>query len=173
MACGCGMAPATKYKYVSQPLIRGVSCGWVAQKRHVAYRARFATQRKAANWIAAILGVSAASLRVRSAGVQATTPVPSTRCVGVTPSRGRWVARVRGVVAGRFDSESEAAKCVATATRVKVQALRRKGVPGYLARNIFQAAYDVFRDYVPGDYQSMIAHERTSAKMFREDSCMS
>ena len=77
---------------VSHPC--GDSRGWVAQKRGVGYR-RFASQLKAAHWIAGRLGVSVTSLRIPGVGVQGVNlTVP--KHTGVSYSRGRWIAHAKG-----------------------------------------------------------------------------
>ena len=169
-----GFNAMVRYKHVSCPCIRGVSAGWVAQKRGVGYRARFPTQRHAAKWMAARLGVPVDSLRLGRAGVKAKakSELPRERYLGVTAVRGRWVARWRGRVLGRFGDQLGAAESVAAAAGVEVRGLRRKGLPDHVARRVFGSAYQVFRDYVPGDYQSMIAHETASAQMYKQDSCV-
>ena len=164
-----------QYRYVSHPRIRGVSCGWVAQKRSVCYRARFDTQLQAAKWIANLLGVSVASLRIKPVvGVKKKAPAATlkfSKHAGVTYDRGRWIARGAGTeLLGRYGTEFEAACAVAAATGVGVKALKKKGLPKYLAKNLFKAAYRVFRKYVPGDYDNMVAHEKLSVKMFQQAS---
>ena len=162
------MPQFAQYKHVSHPCIRGVSCGWVAQKRGVGYRARFASQLKAVRWIAGRMGVSVASLRIRGAGVRECVDLKVSKHAGVTHSRGRWIARARGKVLGRYANELEAAHAVAKALRVGVRALKRSGVPNYLAKRLFRVAYTVFHRYVPGDYDSMVALERQAAHTFRK-----
>ena len=165
------MSKATQYKYVSNPSIRGVSRGWLAQKRGVAYRARFTSQMKAARWIAGRLGVSVTSLRIDSGGVRACADLKVSKHAGVTHSRGRWIARAKGKVLGHYATEQAAANAVAKALRVGVGALkRRRGIPKYLAKRLFLVAYRIFRKYVPGDYDSMIAQETRGAHMFRQGS---
>ena len=168
------MSEAAQYRYVSNPSIRGVSCGWLAQKRGFAYRARFASQLKAARWIAGRLGVSVRSLRIDRDGVRACADLKVSTHAGVTHSRGRWIARAKGKVVGRCATEQAAANSVAKALRVGVGALkkRRRGIPKYLARRLFVTAYRIFHEYVPGDYDSMIAHETRAARMFRQDSLL-
>lgn len=164
--------PVAQYRHVSHPSIRGISCGWVEQKRGISYRARFASQLKAARWIAGRMGVSVASLRIRRAGVQACVDLKVAKYSGVTHSRGRWIARARGKVLGRYATEQEAAYGVAKSLGVGVGALKRSGIPNYLAKRLFLVAYPIFREYVPGDYESMVAHETKSARMFLQDSLL-
>ena len=58
------MAVCSKYVGVSRPLLRGKSCGWVAQKKSAGlYKARFATQELAAAWLAKELKLPLQSLR--------------------------------------------------------------------------------------------------------------
>ena len=161
-----------QYRYVSHPRIRGVSCGWVAQKRGVGYRARFDSQLKAAKWIADLLEVSVASLRIKPVGVKAPATLKFSKHAGVTYDRGRWIARMDGgaKLLGRFGTEFEAALAVAAATGSGVRVLKKSGIPKYLAKRLFVAAYRVFRKYVPGDYNSMVAHEKLSVKMFLQAS---
>ena len=174
---GClGVVPmpgdsVVQYRYVSHPRIRGVSCGWVAQKRGVGYRARFDTQLQAAKWIADLLEVSVASLRIKPVGVKAPTTLKFSKHRGVIYDRGRWIARGdEAKLLGRFGTELEAALAVAAATGRGVRALKKSGIPNYLAKRLFIAAYRVFRKYVPGDYNSMVAHEKLSVKMFLQAS---
>ena len=158
--------PCTKsslYKHVSRPCIRGQSRGWVAQKRGVGYRARFATELKAAQWLAKEMKVAVACLHIRRQGVR-----EMDRYHGVVAARGRWEARAEGQTLGRFDSASLAARCVAKHKGVDVKSLKRQ-VPSHVARRIFVAAYKVFGKYRPGDYDSMIEQENGAAWMFQQD----
>ena len=157
-----------RYKYVSRPCIRGQLRGWVAQKRGVGYRARFASELKAAQWLAKEMGISVACLRIRSQGVRGTgTSFAVSLYRGVVAARGRWEARVDGQTRGRFGSQVLAAHCVAKHTGVTVKSLKRL-VPGHLARRIFIAAYKVFGKYRPGDYESMLQQENDAARMFQQ-----
>ena len=162
------MKSVRRYKYVSRPCIRGQLRGWVAQKRGVGYRARFASDLKAAQWLAKEMGVSVASLRIRSQGVRGTgTSFAVSLYRGVVAARGRWEARVDGQTRGRFDSQVLAARCVAKHKGVTVKSLKRL-VPPHLARRIFIAAYKVFGKYRPGDYESMLQQENDAARMFQQ-----
>ena len=60
------MGQVSRYKYVSCPLIRGKSHGWLAQKWGVASRARFPTDTAAATWLAEQMKVPLRSLLLES-----------------------------------------------------------------------------------------------------------
>ena len=107
-------------------------------------------------------------MRIRHACVQTCIDLKVAKYYGVTYSRNRWVARVQQKILGRYTTEQEAANRVAAALGVGVRVLRKTGKPKYLAKRLFHVAYPIFKEYVPGDYQSMIDHETTSARMFRQ-----
>ena len=159
---------ASRYKHVG---FHGASLGWVAQKRGVGYRARFPSDMAAARWLAARMGVALANLRIGSrAPGRVQRELRMSRYRGVVLSRGRWIARARGNVVGRFPSEILAAQRVARCLGVPVHTLMKKSRGGdCVARRIFTAAFQVFSGYVPGDLVSMYQHEADSAKMFAEE----
>ena len=163
------MKSVRRYKHVSRPCIRGQLGGWVAQKRGVGYRARFASELKAAQWLAKEMGVSVASLRIRGQGVREKDMMLMVSLYhGVVAARGRWEARVHGQTLGRFDSEVLAARCVAKHRGVTVKSLKKGSVPPHVARRIFKVAYKVFHKYRPGDYESMVQQEMDAARMFQQ-----
>ena len=132
------MPEGARYKHVTHP--PGGSCGWVAQKYGVCYRARFASQLQAVRWIAGRMGVSVESLRRPGAGVRECVNLKVAKHAGVTHSRGRWIARARGKVLGRYANELDAAHAVAKALRVGWKALKKPGIPNYFAKRLFSAA---------------------------------
>ena len=111
-------------------------------------------------------------MRIKSAHVRTGVRLKIAKHAGVVYNHGRWVARVKGKILGRYVTEIDAARAVAKVLGVGVKALKRSGIPKYLAKKLFMAAYRIFRKYVPADYDSMIAHETKAARMFRQDSLL-
>ena len=175
------MGQVSRYKYVSCPLIRGKSHGWLAQKWGVGSRARFPTDIAAAKWLAKQMKVPLQSLQLlesksgdkeKVSGRQGVS-APHGKLLfssyrGVVYSRGRWLARFRNQIVGRFDSQIIAGQCVARHRRVKVKTLKKE-LPSNLCKKIFVSAYSVFRDYVPGDYHSMVEHELESSVIYQQE----
>ena len=170
---------ASPYWYVSRPAV-GTASGqprhWVAQKRDNPrlFRQGFKTAVAAARWIAAQLGVPFESLkrerccRGRGRPKRVHRPMRS-EYVGVVPHRGRWQARAKGgAVLATFGSQEEAAQRVARHRRVPMDSLRRQ-LSQRNARRLFRSAFVAFRDYVPGDIESAVAHEHASAAMYDQD----
>ena len=93
-------------------------------KRGVGYRARFASELKAAQWLAKEMGISVACLRIRSQGVRGTgTSFAVSLYRGVVAARGRWEARVDRQTRGRFGSQVLAARCVGHGEVIKEVAI--------------------------------------------------
>ena len=82
-----------------------------------------------------------------------------------------WEARRPGGVSlGCYSSELEAAKALARVLGVPVKSLRRKIVlTRRVARQLFRAAHEVFKKYIPGDYEKTCEQERTCAAVFKKD----
>lgn len=88
---------------------------------------------------------------------------------GVTPHRGKWLARSPGGEhCGTYASQDDAARAVARFLKVPLRSLRRGGPSQRVLRQTFRAAYSVFRGYCPGDWSNLEEQEVKSACMFRE-----
>lgn len=166
-------APASAYRGVSKPS----GLRWVAQSRkHHLYKARFPSAYAAASWLAAKLGVTVDSLRWKSMrSLSAESSVPKYEGVRYHPNRGlaRWDASHNGQWLGSFKDQDTAAKAIARHRRVGVQTLKLKGkkIGGAFAKRLFRASYKVFREYSPGDYETMVEHEHASTPkaMYEQD----
>ena len=172
-----------RYRYVSRPKIRGQDAGWVAQKRNTGlYRARFATAREAATWLARKLRIPVERLRrprasvVRRQVVEAARPTAAFHMSGhrgVIADRGRWVARAGGFNLGRFGSELAAARCVARVARCKVKSLKRPSATRAVLRRLFAAGMQAFEPYTPGDLKTLREQEQVSKAMFEKETPLS
>ena len=174
----CAMPFASPYRFVSRR--RGLKGGWVAQKpdQHL-FREGFRTAFAAARWIVGELGLVVSELRRRSAsgcqGAEAKRTLSFdrreslSRFRGVTPHRGKWLARSPGgEYCGTYASQDDAARAVARLLKVPLRSLLRGGPSQRVLRHTFRAAYSVFREYCPGDWSNLEEQEVKSACMFRK-----
>ena len=153
--------------------MRGKFCGWVAQKKDMRlYRARFPRAIDAAQWLAAELNVPLENLMRTRIVEKRRKPSPTllVSCHrGVVYHNGRWRAKDgSGSVLGRFSTEEQAAREVARALGTTPGKLGKERSVLW-QRRIFSAALQVFSDYMPGDLESMVDHEKGSRRMFEQD----
>lgn len=166
----------SRYVGVSRPLIKGKPAGWLAQfKRAGVWRAGFKSQVAAAQWLAKTLRVKPEALRKRR-----TKPRGTHEELGVSYYRGvvphrrgadgrcRWAAWARGRRWGAFSSQAAAAKEVARILRVSTQSLAKK-MSAKRARQVFRAAYQVFKRYCPGDLKCTRKQEHLHRRLFKQE----
>ena len=167
------MAP--RYVGVTHPKSR---TGWVAQHASPRlFKSGFATEEQAAKWLAKTLRVRQSSLlRVRRSRVRRQLVLSNFRGVvrRCRPQKKSvlWEARrPGGVLLGTYSSELHAAKALARVLGVPVSSLRRKAVlTRRIARQLFIAAYRVFKKYIPGDVEKTCEHERKYRTALKQDS---
>ena len=167
-----------RYLGVTCPRIKGKARGWVAQSKVAGvWRSGFASQEQAAAWLASMLRVKKASLR-RSTSKRCSPPIhcAMSSFKGVVPHRHtkdgahRWAARVHGRWLGTFGSQVEAANVVARELGVSRRKLLRKTpFSAKRARQVFRAAFRVFRRYVPGDLRISRLQEHQCRRAFLQD----
>ena len=168
-----------RYFGVTRPRIRGKTRGWLAQSKVAGvWQCGFASQEQAAAWLASKLKVKRASLRRSTCKRCSTTPThcAMSRFKGVVPHRHtkdgahRWAARAHGRWLGTFGSQVQAATVVARELGVSRNKLLRKiAFSGKRARQVFQAAFRVFRHYVPGDLRITRLQEHQCRRAFAKD----
>jgi len=173
----CCMAMSL-YVGVTRLLIHGKSVGWLAQsKRAGTWQAGFKTQAAAAKWLAKKLQVKPSGLRrsrlARNRGARPEECGVSYYRGVIPKGRGadgqcHWEARARGRSLGTFRHQAAAAQAVARTSRTSVQSLR-KTMSAKRARQIFKAAYQVFKGYVPGDLQHTRQQERQYQRWFKQE----
>ena len=166
------MAP--RYVGVTHPKSR---TGWVAQHASPRlFKSGFATEEQAAKWLAKTLRVRQSSLlRFRRSRVRRQLVLSNFRGVvrRCRPQKSvLWEARrPGGVLLGTYSSELHAAKALARVLGVPVSSLRRKAVlTRRIARQLFIAAYRVFKKYIPGDVEKTCEHERKYRTALKQDS---
>ena len=167
----CAMPFLSPYRFVSRR--RRAAKVWVAQKRDRGlFREGFRTALAAATWIARELGLAVSDLRRRSvSGCQGDRRDSTSRFRGVSPHRGKWLARSPAREhCGTYASQEDAARALARFLKVPLASLRRAGASQRVLRQTFRAAYSVFRGYCPGDWLSLEEQEVKSACMFRKAS---
>jgi hypothetical protein len=169
-----------RYRGVSRPSRPDRRPCWIAQNRNPRiFKSGFPTKLAAAEWLCAALRVPLQSLVVSGDRVRkVVSKVATSRFQGVTPhwrssSRHgppRWQARLGTTKLGEFSSEQAAALCVAKAQKVSKPRFRMSlgSLSRKNARDIFAAAYKVFRDYVPQDLQVLHTHEETFKVALRQ-----
>ena len=162
----------SRYLGITRPLIRGQPRGWVAQPRRAnVWKCGFQTQIAAARWLAKKLRVRLAALRrpELASGRRVHTEEFGISCFrGVVPHGRRWEARAHGRRLGTFKSQAAAAQVAARALRTSVKSLR-KPMSAKRARPIFKAAYQVFKQYVPGDLQHTRLQEHQCQHIFKQE----
>ena len=170
------------YRGVTKPRSRA-SGGWLASKKEPRlWKNGFATQDEAAEWLAKALGVKKSSLlRVpvsRRPRRRVHKELVLSKFRGVVlrhrPHGFLWEARRPGGASlGCYGSEIEAAKALARVLGVPVKSLKRKvALTRTVARRLFEAAYQVFQRYVPGDIEKTGEQERTCQSLFNKDRCV-
>jgi hypothetical protein len=173
------------YAGVTRPRYRGKYRGWLAQHRTPrVWRMGFSTEVLAAQWLAKQLKVTVQSLNknnkkvIKNAVVKKRVVHVRASCYeGVVFHRTansayvRWEAWAHGGLLGTYVSELEAAERVADEVGVDKDDLRKvNGVmSAAVAKDVFKAAFQVFRGYRPGDLTSVEAMEVKYEKLFRKD----
>ena len=164
------MCHVSRYRGVSRPKYKGRVRGWLAQDRKAhLWKIGFATQEGARDWLAGALGVSPSSLaKSGGSGRSGRTCVTSTYrgVFGRTTRRGvlRWYVRANGKhLAGSFSTEVAAARFRSQATCSRAKVTKHTTQTRKRARDMFIAAYAVFKSYMPGDLVATREQESDSA----------
>ena len=159
--------PKSKYRGVTRPGHGRLL--WVAQsKPHKLYKARFASEDKAASWLALHLGVSKASLARSHPNGSSKLQVSEHK--GLVWHRGRWEVRLGQKFVASFKSKELAVqRLLVVSGRPEVE-MKKKGCGTRLHRKHFRIKYSLFKRYVPGDIEAVCSYEEQwSHTFFREE----
>ncbi len=175
LSSGVPVAMAAAFVGVSRPKYR--RRGWIAQDKALGlWKSGFPRAEEAARWLAKQRKVPMQSL-ARVARKKTPTPALVVSLFHGVVGRRRagggvlWETRVKGQPRRSFASQAEAAREVARARGVPVRSLAKKPTRLH-SRRQFQAAYRVFKKYVPGDLMHTRAQEVECKRQFKQELCV-